>query len=248
MAGKKSLPFIPAQAISRLVFNLRMPDDAVRRILAVVLTGGDDSTELSPPEEVIATNILDEIAAYKTRYNSRVESHREAQARYRKGLKERGNHADGVISRDITRGHEISRDISNPSDTGTERNGTDVPNIRGTVSPPPPEGENRVTITSTRFKVPSQQEVAEFFESRGGSAGDAERFHDHYTANGWRVGRAAMKDWRAAARNWMRSDSFGPGGGAVPAKKEAAAPAQDGAYPVVLSPEERWGGKKDGEG
>jgi hypothetical protein len=244
MAGKKSLPFIPAQAISRLVFNLRMPDDAVRRILAVVLTGGDDSTELSPPEEVIATNILDEIAAYNTRYNSRVESHREAQARYRKGLKERGNHADEVISRDITRGHEISRDISNPSDTGTERNGTDVPNIRGTVSPPPPEGENRVTITSTRFKVPSQQEVAEFFESRGGSAGDAERFHDHYTANGWRVGRAAMKDWRAAARNWMRSDSFGPGGGAVPAKKEAAAPAQDGAYPVVLSPEERWGGKK----
>lgn len=244
MAGKKSLPFIPAQAISRLVFNLRMPDDAVRRILAVVLTGGDDSTELSPPEEVIATNILDEIAAYKTRYNSRVESHREAQARYRKGLKERGNHADEVISCDITRGHEISRDISNQSDTGTERNGTDVPNIRGTVSPLPPEGENRVTITSTRFKVPSQQEVAEFFESRGGSAGDAERFHDHYTANGWRVGRAAMKDWRAAARNWMRSDSFGPGGGAVPAKKEAAAPAQDGAYPVVLSPEERWGAKK----
>ena len=244
MAGKKSLPFIPAQAISRLVFNLRMPDDAVRRILAVVLTGGDDSTELSPPEEVIATNILDEIAAYKTRYNSRVESHREAQARYRKGLKERGNHADEVISRDITRGHEISRDISHQSDTGMERNGTDVPNIRGTVSPPPPEGENRVTITSTRFKVPSQQEVAEFFESRGGSAGDAERFHDHYTANGWRVGRAAMKDWRAAARNWMRSDSFGPGGGAVPAKKEAAAPAQDGAYPVVLSPEERWGAKK----
>lgn len=246
MAGKKSLPFIPAQAISRLVFNLRMPDDAVRRILAVVLTGGDDSTELSPPEEVIATNILDEIAAYKTRYNSRVESHREAQARYRKGLKERGNHADEVISRDITRCHEISRDISNQSDTGTERNGTDVPNIRGTVSPPPPEGENRVTITSTRFKVPSQQEVAEFFESRGGSAGDAERFHDHYTANGWRVGRAAMKDWRAAARNWMRSDSFGPGGGAVPAKKEAAAPAQDGAYPVVLSPEERWGAKEEG--
>ena len=103
-----------------------------------------------------------------------------------------------------------------------------------------------MTITSTRFKVPSQQEVAEFFESRGGSAGDAERFHDHYTANGWRVGRAAMKDWRAAARNWMRSDSFGPGCGAVPTKKEAAAPAQDGAYPVVLSPEERWGAKKEG--
>lgn len=28
-------------------------------------------------------------------------------------------------------------------------------------------------------------------------------------------------------------------------KKYAAAPAQDGAYPVVLSPEERWGAKKE---
>ena len=74
---------------------------------------------------------------------------------------------------------------------------------------------------------------------------DVSHFHDHYTSNGWKIsGRAPMKDWRAAARNWMRSDSFGPGGGAVPAKKEVAAPAQDGAYPVVLSPEERWGAKK----
>lgn len=248
MGGKKqTLRFLPAQAISRLVFNLRMPDDAVRRILVVALSGGDDATELPPAEEVVATTILDEIASYDARYKRDVENHRARQkaykARLKAGVTQGDATGDGVTVAD---GHLASVTEGDAGDGGTERNGTDVPNIRGTVSPLPPEGGNRVTITSTRFKVPSQQEVAEFFESRGGSAGDAERFHDHYTANGWRVGRAAMKDWRAAARNWMRSDSFGPGGGAVPAKKEAAAPAQDGAYPVVLSPEERWGAKKEG--
>jgi len=246
-AKKQTLRFLPAQAISRLVFNLRMPDDAVRRILTVALMGGEDATDLPPAEEIVVMSIIDEIASYDARYKRDVENHRARQkaykARLRQGVTQGDATGDWVTVAD---GHLASVTEGDAGDGGTERNGTDVPNIRGTVSPPPPEGGNRVTITSTRFKVPSQQEVAEFFESRGGSAGDAERFHDHYTANGWRVGRAAMKDWRAAARNWMRSDSFGPGGGAVPAKKEAAAPAQDGAYPVVLSPEERWGAKKEG--
>ena len=225
MGGKKqTLRFIPAQTIARLVLNLRMPDDAVRRILTVALLGGDDATDLPPAEEVIASAILDEIASYDAQYRHRVDLHRKAQKAYRERRFNKVTDSEEP-NESVTIGdnHGQSPIVGDEIGRGTERNGTDVPNIRGTVSPP------------------SQQEVAEFFESRGGSAGDAERFHDHYTANGWRVGRAAMKDWRAAARNWMRSDSFGPGGGAVPAKKEAAAPAQDGAYPVVLSPEERWG-------
>ena len=226
MAGKdkKALRFIPAQAISRLVFNLRVPDEAVRRILVVVLEGGTDASELAPAEEVIATNILDEIASYNTRYDSRVKSHRDAQRRYRQRLTARDNPSDEVTSSDITGHHAASSDISNPSDTGTERNGTDVPNIRGTVSPPPPSGGDRVTVT--RFKVPSLDEVASYFEQRGASRREAEKFHDHYEANGWKVGRSPMKDWRAAVRNWLREDSFSRGDGAAPEKKMAAPPAQ----------------------
>jgi len=29
-----------------------------------------------------------------------------------------------------------------------------------------------------------------------------EKFHAHYEANGWKVGRNAMKDWKAAVRTW----------------------------------------------
>lgn len=33
---------------------------------------------------------------------------------------------------------------------------------------------------------------------------EAEKFFNHYTANGWKVGgKASMKDWEAAARNWV---------------------------------------------
>jgi len=36
---------------------------------------------------------------------------------------------------------------------------------------------------------------------------DAGAFIDHYESNGWKVGRAQMKDWRAAVRNWCRRNT-----------------------------------------
>lgn len=38
---------------------------------------------------------------------------------------------------------------------------------------------------------------------------DASQFLDHYEANGWRVGRSLMKDWKAAVRNWDRRNRIG---------------------------------------
>ena len=35
---------------------------------------------------------------------------------------------------------------------------------------------------------------------------DAQRFVDHYTANGWKVGKNSMKDWKAAVRTWERQE------------------------------------------
>ena len=34
---------------------------------------------------------------------------------------------------------------------------------------------------------------------------EAQKFHDFYSANGWKVGRNPMKNWEAAARNWIRN-------------------------------------------
>jgi len=35
------------------------------------------------------------------------------------------------------------------------------------------------------------------------------QFFDYYEANGWRVGKNPMKDWKAAVRTWERNDSGG---------------------------------------
>ena len=52
-------------------------------------------------------------------------------------------------------------------------------------------------------KHPTLEEVKAYCNERGNRV-DPERFVDYYTANGWRVGKNPMKDWRAAVRTWER--------------------------------------------
>lgn len=59
---------------------------------------------------------------------------------------------------------------------------------------------------SKRFAPPTVQQVQEYCLESGYSI-DAEKFVDHYTSNGWKVGgRTPMKDWRATVRRWYRDD------------------------------------------
>jgi DNA-binding transcriptional MocR family regulator len=56
---------------------------------------------------------------------------------------------------------------------------------------------------SARFIRPTLEEVASYCEERKNNV-DPQRFIDYYTANGWKVGRNPMKDWKAAVRTWER--------------------------------------------
>ena len=53
-----------------------------------------------------------------------------------------------------------------------------------------------------RFVKPSLEEVKQYAERNGKSVVDPVRFFDYYTANGWKVGKNPMKDWKAAFRMW----------------------------------------------
>lgn len=56
-----------------------------------------------------------------------------------------------------------------------------------------------------RFTPPSTDDAITYFCEQGSSAAEAKSFLDYYVANGWKVGgRATMKNWQAAARNWIR--------------------------------------------
>ena len=41
----------------------------------------------------------------------------------------------------------------------------------------------------------------------GSAKEQSEKLHDYYAANGWKVGRNPMKDWKAATRNWLKGFS-----------------------------------------
>jgi hypothetical protein len=51
---------------------------------------------------------------------------------------------------------------------------------------------------------PSMEHVKIYFDEKGISSNEAEKFFNYFESNGWLVGgRAKMKDWKAAARNWI---------------------------------------------
>lgn len=84
-----------------------------------------------------------------------------------------------------------------------------------------PVTRNGVTVTSTDkdidldkdkekhicakapFIKPSLDEVTEYCRERQNSV-DPEAWFNHYTSNGWKVGKNKMVDWRAAVRTWEK--------------------------------------------
>ena len=66
--------------------------------------------------------------------------------------------------------------------------------------------DSRPTTTQQRFKPPSADDVRAYATEKGYTI-DPEAFVDYYTANGWRLGKNSMKDWKAAVRIWTRKDS-----------------------------------------
>lgn len=54
---------------------------------------------------------------------------------------------------------------------------------------------------SSGFVRPTREEVRAYCQERN-SGVNPETFYDYYEANGWKMGRLAMKDWKAAFRYW----------------------------------------------
>ena len=100
--------------------------------------------------------------------------------------------------------------------------------IEGNGGGDPPPGTPPPSKRQT-FKPPSLDEVKEYCEERGKGV-DANRWYNHYTANGWMVGRAKMKDWKAAVRTWEPSDKDTP-------KKPQNAPKRVGSFMDLVEDE-----------
>lgn len=74
----------------------------------------------------------------------------------------------------------------------------DTPPEKANAFSPPKGGERQPT---KRFVPPSVEEIAAYCTERDNGL-EPQAIHDHYTANGWKVGRVPMRDWKAAVRTW----------------------------------------------
>lgn len=57
----------------------------------------------------------------------------------------------------------------------------------------------------TKLKRPSLDDIKSEGIRTGLPALDCESFYNYYEANGWKVGRNPMKNWKAALSNWKRN-------------------------------------------
>ena len=83
------------------------------------------------------------------------------------------------------------------------------------VLPPNRKEENRKEIEENRrekkvdkpqkFIKPSVSEIEQYCKERNNSI-NPERFYDYYEANGWKIGKNTMKDWKAAVRTWEKNN------------------------------------------
>lgn len=83
------------------------------------------------------------------------------------------------------------------------------------------------------FIAPTVEEVKAYCEERNNYI-DPQKFIDYYTANGWKVGRNKMKDWRAAVRTWEKNESKKP----EPKKKQYTTAEQYKAPKKAMTSEE----------
>lgn len=107
------------------------------------------------------------------------------------GIKKNGAYTLGcqVVAERLPSGcHSIDKDSVVEI---SEEDVIDVPDTNVENTPPP----------AKRFTPPTVVQVAEYCRERGNTV-DPQRFVDHYTSNGWMVGRTKMKDWKAAVRTW----------------------------------------------
>nr|DAM79248.1 MAG TPA: DNA-binding domain protein [Caudoviricetes sp.] len=113
------------------------------------------------------------------------------------------------------------KSTDNQTETKPEPNANQVetkpkPNRNQTETKPKPNDNVNVNdndikentlkgVKEKRFAPPTPENVREYCREMGYTHVDADRFVDFYSAKGWMVGKNHMKDWKAATRNWERS-------------------------------------------
>ena len=151
---------------------------------------GDDVPELDAAADMAFSFIRERMDRDSAAYMDKVEKRREAG---KLGGRPRAN-VYSEKQEKAKKANGFSEKQNNP-DTVTD-------NVTDTVTDIKKESKEK----SSRFSPPTRQDVSEYCREKGYSNVDVDRFIDFYSCKGWMVGKNKMKDWKAAVRNWARSE------------------------------------------
>lgn len=104
----------------------------------------------------------------------------------------------GLLNTNENNEYEVLDTVGIPND-----NQMDTQVRLGKVSIGKDSIEEEVQTKSYRFTKPTLEQLTNFIEEEKLNV-DAQYFIDYYESNGWNVGKAKMKDWKATVRNWNR--------------------------------------------
>ncbi len=117
--------------------------------------------------------------------------------------------AEQVVNRKHTKKQKSSKEALVPyiNNTNILNNKTDT----NESTPTPTNSKNKQdkktagrAQNSKEMLIPLPEEVHEYFVSQSSTKIESEKFFNYYSSNGWKIGgKAKMKNWQAAARNWL---------------------------------------------
>lgn len=178
-------------------FDLIQDDTDFRRLIEAIFAyceTGTEPSDLSP----VALMAFSFIRANLDRDNEKYEAVKEK----RKEAGRLGGLAKASNAKQmVAKASNAKQSVANVADTVT---GTDTGTVEcNTITPHTPQEGDSVGRRSTRFTPPSPDEVQRYCDERHNGIVGSE-FCDFYASKGWMIGKAKMRDWKAAIRTWER--------------------------------------------
>lgn len=94
--------------------------------------------------------------------------------------------------------NDIDNDVVNDNDNDTKKEKESIKEKEVPKAHPP------------KFQKPTKEELTTFAKENNLRTDIVDKFLDYYEANGWKVGRNPMKNWKASYRNWCRNNYDAP--------------------------------------
>jgi len=137
-------------------------------------------------------------------------------------LKQRGYCINNLLSKVLEDcdGVKHKRNLSRLSSDRYRKKQSKLKDVGDTSlsSPEKIRGDNNICIVDKsttnkrpKFSKPSHTDLKKYIDE-GGYAVNYKTFYDWYEANGWKVGKNPMKDWKACVRTWHNKDNTKGGG------------------------------------